>query len=344
MAWDNREYYRDGANKAEYLGNPALFLSMSTNFGTWFGVPIRLSFWLILMLLMHYVTALHGVSSSLIAITALMFVGALIVHDFGHRFFAHRVGGTLESFLLWPFGGLNFPAVSPDASSTLWGYGGGILAHLAVGGTALAALAPLQGFEVLRHFPVNPVRFPIGGIPLEDVFTIQGILREIVLINGLLILCNLLPFYWFDGGHLAEAALRPWLGMSWAIRVTCIAGMCLAPIGLLYAVDDRSLVDIVFWAFLFASSFNKYRSTGGAYGESVDTFAYAAAYETREPTAARRKPRWASRKAMKKVAAARQEQEKIDEILAKVHAQGMQSLNWMERRALRKATERQRGK
>jgi hypothetical protein len=36
------------------------------------------------------------------------------------------------------------------------------------------------------------------------------------------------------------------------------------------------------------------------------------------------------------------EQAKIDAILAKVSAQGMNSLNWFEKRALRKATERQR--
>ena len=37
-----------------------------------------------------------------------------------------------------------------------------------------------------------------------------------------------------------------------------------------------------------------------------------------------------------------QEQGKIDVILAKVSAQGMQSLTWTERRTLKRATERQR--
>ena len=37
-----------------------------------------------------------------------------------------------------------------------------------------------------------------------------------------------------------------------------------------------------------------------------------------------------------------QQQEKIDQILAKVSAQGMQSLTWREKRTLKKATERQR--
>jgi len=39
---------------------------------------------------------------------------------------------------------------------------------------------------------------------------------------------------------------------------------------------------------------------------------------------------------------ARREQAHIDAILAKVSAHGMQSLTWLEKRALKKATEHQR--
>ena len=42
------------------------------------------------------------------------------------------------------------------------------------------------------------------------------------------------------------------------------------------------------------------------------------------------------------VEAERDEQETIDRILAKVHEKGMNSLSWSERRALKRATERQR--
>jgi hypothetical protein len=48
------------------------------------------------------------------------------------------------------------------------------------------------------------------------------------------------------------------------------------------------------------------------------------------------------RQAQKRAAAEQAEQAKIDAILEKVSAQGMQSLTWWEKRTLRKATERQR--
>ena len=51
-----------------------------------------------------------------------------------------------------------------------------------------------------------------------------------------------------------------------------------------------------------------------------------------------------SKRALKVARDERRTQEKIDAILAKVHAKGMNSLTWFERRALRLATERQRGR
>jgi hypothetical protein len=78
--------------------------------------------------------------------------------------------------------------------------------------------------------------------------------------------------------------------------------------------------------------------------EFADSTDYSAAYETFAPqkTKVKRRTRWAARRAMKLARAEREERRRIDAILAKVSAHGMQSLNWSERRALRKATEHQR--
>ena len=56
----------------------------------------------------------------------------------------------------------------------------------------------------------------------------------------------------------------------------------------------------------------------------------------------RKLSKWSIRAAQKRAAAEQAEQAKIDTILDKVSAHGMQSLTWWERRTLRKATERQR--
>ena len=51
VGFQDRPYYRDGSGGQDYLGSPASILSMSVPFGTWFGVRIRLHFWMLLTLL-----------------------------------------------------------------------------------------------------------------------------------------------------------------------------------------------------------------------------------------------------------------------------------------------------
>jgi hypothetical protein len=80
--------------------------------------------------------------------------------------------------------------------------------------------------------------------------------------------------------------------------------------------------------------------------DDLDETDYSAAYEI-EPGRKRSKlSRWsirrAARRAQKLAMEERREQQHIDAILAKVSAHGMGSLTWMEKRALKKATEHQR--
>jgi len=78
--------------------------------------------------------------------------------------------------------------------------------------------------------------------------------------------------------------------------------------------------------------------------EYADSTDYSAAYE--QPAHAAPKRRKVNRRLVKKLrkqsAAAAAEREQIDQILAKVSSQGMESLTWREKRALHKATEHQR--
>ncbi|HVT90436.1 MAG TPA: rhomboid family intramembrane serine protease [Tepidisphaeraceae bacterium] len=123
-------------------------------------------------------------------------------------------------------------------------------------------------------------------------------------------------------------------------------------LALLYAVlftftviGDRNMSDAAhlgglvfgFLAARYAGHwFHQPRWTGGEENEYGSN-----AYEALT-AAPKRRSRWAAKRAMKLARAEREERELIDRILAKVSAQGMHSLNWLERRALRKATEHQR--
>lgn len=78
-------------------------------------------------------------------------------------------------------------------------------------------------------------------------------------------------------------------------------------------------------------------------GELADAIAFSATQGVRSGARSRR---WfqagVAKSAARRNLKIQREQQKIDQILAKVSQSGMHSLNWWERRTLRKATERQR--
>jgi hypothetical protein len=345
MAWEDREYNRSGGSGGEYLGNPALFFGFTVPFGRWFGVPVRLSFWLLLSLAFMLFGDLHAGAPVLFPIQAAMLLGLLLVHDFAHRYCAQQVGGSLDEFILWPAGGLVHPTVPPSPWPVFFAHVGGIVAHLVIGGLSAAGLYAMHFGWLLNQISWNPLGAQFGEVPTAEhpFAAIAAYLLFLSLqLNLGLILINLLPFYWYDGGFVLESILWPWLDRPRAINVTCIIGMIIAGPMCLFSLYGLNIMGMIYWALLFASSFNKRRESARGGGEEAFAFS-AAAYESTRP-AGRRKSRWPARSAVKKAAAERRDQEKIDEILAKVHAKGMQSLNWMERRALRKATERQRAR
>ena len=345
MGWEDRDYNTGGGSGGEYLGNPAMFFAFSLPFGRWFGIPVRLSIWLLISLVFMLFSDMHAGTPTLFVVQAPLLIGFLLAHDFAHRIFAERVGGSLDEFLLWPAGGMIHPTAPPAPWPTFFAHVGGIVANLLLGAACVAGIYAVSSHSPFSSVSWDPMSGQFGEIPMTahpyGAFTLYVLILALQFNLGI-ILVNLLPFYWYDGGFLLESILWPWLERAEAINVTCIIGMCIAGPMFLVSIYFINPFGMIYWALLFASSYNK-RRTEAAYGAGQESYAFsAAAYESTRRSSGGRKARWASRSAVKKAAAARKEQENIDAILEKVHAQGMQSLNWMERRALRKATERQR--
>jgi Zn-dependent protease len=345
MAWEDRDYYRNREQWGEYLGNPGLALGFSIPIARVAGISIRFSFWLLLWIVFMYMEALKGIRFIDTTAAAILLVASLICHEFGHRFFAQRVGGSHNEFLLWSAGGLN-PAKAPaKITARIATYGGGMLVNFVV--AALCACFLLLQQPRRLSLDVGLLNPMVGFFARTIVFygtatSLSSALATLFFINWFMILVNVFPFYCFDGAYLLDAFLSPWLGRFKAINATCITGMVVAVPMFLLSVYSESLLGMVIWALLFAGSFVKRRELKAAGAPSEeDGFGFDWSPAADE-SSIRRKPRWPSRSAVKKAAQERLDQERIDAILAKVHAQGMQSLSWGEKRALRKATARQR--
>ena len=158
-----------------------------------------------------------------------------------------------------------------------------------------------------------------------------------------MILINLFPCFWFDGGHLWQAVLWPFLGQWKAGIITCIAGMVLAvPLFFLFLFGG-SISGMLMWGLVFFDCFRRrqmLKAAGSAMAED-DEPAYNY-MDTPEPKPHRKpKKRWINA-ARRRALADQAQQARIDAILDKVKERGLHSLTWWEKRTLKKATERQR--
>jgi hypothetical protein len=343
MGWQDRNYNTGNSGPgANYLGNPLALLGFSVPFGTWFGARVRLHFWLLLSFLFTYIESLTN--PAIATIWCALTLIALIAHEFGHRICARFVHGSHDEFMLWPAGGMIPPNAPPFPGAYFFAHVGGILANLLLAILSAAAIY-LITYNPAR-IPWNPLAFLFGppNVHLTPAIAVLELLFMFTTINLGIILINLLPYYWFDGGPLLQAILWPFLKLHNAVNVTCIVGMILAVPMFAFALLRLDLIMMIIWALLFASSYTKRQQlkTVGTQ-EFEEAIAWSANYSDSDHHRPHKKTsrRWI--KAAKKRAAAEQhEQAQIDAILAKVKEKGLHSLSWWEKRALKKATERQR--
>ncbi|HTW93797.1 MAG TPA: hypothetical protein VMD30_03315 [Tepidisphaeraceae bacterium] len=336
MGWQDRDYYRGGGAE-DYFSNPAAILGFSVPFGTWLGSRVRLHFWLLLTFAFTIAGGFHSPLNCLSFIALL--IATLLLHDFAHKIAAMVMGGRHDEFMLWPAGGLIFPSVPPGAGAMFIAYAAPMAVHsIIAAGCLLAAQVDWRGL------PLNPFSgFSFNGSPVP-LLNLRGLLINVALINWGLILINLLPYYWFDGGFILQSILTPFAGGYRGISITCIIGMILAVPMAGFSLMYGDFLGLILWVLLFSSSYTRWRQLQAeGTGELADAIAYSASQGVRTGSRSRKwfAPDFA-KKAAKRSAKLRREQQKIDQILAKVSKGGMHSLNWLDRRTLRKATQRQR--
>lgn len=324
MAWQDRDYNR-GGGAGDYLSNPAAILGLSVPFGTWFGVRVRLHFWLLLTFAFALASLFRGVSVLVVVIQISLLLVALLFHDFGHRILAQSAGGQLDEFMLWPIGGMIFPTMPPGPRPMFVGHVGGIVVNLLLAVGSIILLRLREGWWYIPSFnPLTNFSSSMFGTMSLSHDPLLICLLSFAAINCGLVLGNLLPYYWFDGGYLLQSILWPFLGGTSALNVTCIIGMILAVPMFALSLVGPNFIGLVFWTLLFMSSYTARHTM-----EVVESPASATGWRSR---------RWAKSTFSRDAAKRRRQEQKIDAILAKVSAKGMQSLTWWEKRTLRKGS------
>lgn len=339
MGWQDRPYYRDQSSSS---GNPLQWILYgSLPLFTVFGIRVRISSSLIIVIAWELLVSEmpYGIGVVNAMTFGAVLFGIVLLHEFGHCFAARKMGGEATDVLLGPLGGLAFVDAPNRPLPQLVTAVGGPAVNVIICAITYVGMRLDLALVPHSHFTLNPL---IGAGTYHY-------LAWIFAISLALLFFNLLPIYPLDGGRILQTLLWFKLRYYRASMITSIVGMVGSVLMFMYGIAFWSswyglLLIIIgancFWicfqlrAQLKAEGPWAFEDEGIDYGASL--------WQPEEPRRKKKISRRVARKLRRQAEQEENEQAQIDAILAKVSAQGMHSLTWSERRALRKATERQR--
>jgi Zn-dependent protease len=347
----------------------------SVSLGTWAGVRVRLHmYFFVFAALTLYLGWLsqqqHGNRDVVLALTSLGLLAlATLFHELGHCYAAGQLGSAVEQIVLWPLGGLAPLPQMVRADAEWKAYLAGPLASFLVCLLCLPLLAALHVDNALAL--VNPLRPPVVD---GQAITLADVVKLAFWINATLGLVNLIPCFPFDGGRALRSALlagwpglgRPAAGLLVA-RFAQAAAIVAGAVLLLWLVRDISSPGLTpTWfalallAILVFFSAKQEEHHLPQENDDDDFFGYdfSQGYtslersqpKAEEPSAPRPGlvARWLSRRRQERL---RQQQEQeqaderhVDEVLARLHQHGIDSLTPEDRALLERVSARYRNR
>lgn len=142
----------------------------------------------------------------------------VLTHEFGHQLACRSVGGTANTIILWPFGGIAFGQPPWKASAMLWTVVAGPLVNV--------VLWPILG--VLNHAALA------GSLTVSA--NIAEFIHQMYVINFILLVFNILPIYPLDGGKILWSLLWFVLGDGLSLQIASGIGMAATAVGMLWLV------------------------------------------------------------------------------------------------------------
>jgi Zn-dependent protease len=337
----------------------------------WRGLHVRLHMFFLLfaaftLFLSSSRSTVAGTSDFGIAVgfLAILLISVLL-HELGHYFTAVHFGGDGRLLVLWPLGGL-CPLQPPlDPRHELAMHVAGPLVNLGlcvVSGIGVATLAGSEWIGLLH--PLAP-RDLLGAAQTSVV--LQAC-KLTFWVNWVLVLANLLPAFPFDGGRALRSAL---IAMHPDIRarraaflvatLAKLAALVLLVVAALWWKDQTNpLVPVWFplvllALFLYFSA--KQEEEKGEESEADEEFFgydFSQGYTSLERTSAAPQEtvspfrRWLDERRQARQLREKQieadEERRVDEILSRLHEQGMDSLSADDRSLLKRVSQRLRHK
>jgi len=165
----------------------------------------------------HY----SSVSWNVFEYLALFFI--VLLHEYGHALACRQVGGTANRIVLWPLGGVAYVNPPPRPGATLWSIAAGPLVNV--------------GLILI----LSMLRFVDGSLQLAQTMPdAHAFVRSLWLMNMVLLVFNLMPFYPLDGGQILRSMLWFAVGRARSLMAATVIGFGGVVVFLLLALWMRS--------------------------------------------------------------------------------------------------------
>lgn len=339
----------------------------SLNLGRWNGLRVRLhAFFLLFAVLAIYLSTLSG-DDQVIWLGASS-IGVLLVsvllHELGHCLAAVRMGGYADEIVIGPLGGMAQVSVPHEPQRELITALSGPFANLLLALCLAPFIVWYDGSSVVRL--LNPLVPPlhVDAVPAYVV-----VLQLSFWINWLLVLLNLIPAFPFDGGRALRSILWPTIGYRTAVvwvarsaKVTAAGFLILAwvfrdafsesAMPAAWAPLTLMAIFIYFSANQEVERVQRSRQdddwTGYDLEDDVPDFQEApmVLYGEEEEIGLLERWREGRRETRRRMTQEREEadEQRVDEILARVHKSGMDSITVEEQQVLKRVSARYRGR
>jgi Zn-dependent protease/predicted transcriptional regulator len=179
-----------------------------------FGVPIRLHFTFVLLLLFLITLGIRGGSSAwLNVVYILALFASVVLHELGHVSVARRYGINTLEIVLYPIGGVARLERMPKAKEELW---------IALAGPLVNVLIAIALFAWLLYVQA-PIELASVANPTDG-----NLWERIAAGNLILAAFNMIPAFPMDGGRVLRAILARFTTEQKATQFAAAAGRMLA--------------------------------------------------------------------------------------------------------------------
>ncbi|WP_435008164.1 site-2 protease family protein [Tundrisphaera lichenicola] len=338
-------------------------LTWSIDLGRWSGVRVRIHFFLIFFALGRLLNAAIAPENTIVATAGWLFLLLLVLalHELGHAAMAVAQNIEVEDIRLWPLGNFVIPVGSSKGNDSI---------SVAAAGLATSGFLAIASAIVVAMAGGVMVLSPFGsGLADSGAPWVQGTAYKQQFdalsptwwvgwfghLNAVVFMANLIPALPMDGGRIFRAILArtsvgitrdnpyaQWMARSWALILAIVGVVKMGSGGF---GDGLTLFALAILIELIVRTESRMMEDGGFFEDGVFGYDFSEGYTSLEGSAAKVRPhresaikRWRRRRSdlrrQRRIAREAAEEQRMDEILEKLHTQGKGALTDEEHRFL----------